>query len=304
MKIKKYRPGALSLKGEIIFNLILLLFSLACIFPFIFVIIISVTDELSLAKNGFSLVPEKFSLAAYKYIFGSSSALVSSFFVSVLITVVGTLLALMITTMYSYAIFRKDFKFRKFFTFMAVFTMLFGGGLVPFYIVMTQFLHLRNTIWALIIPSCLSAFHIIILRTFFSTTVPESLIDAAMIDGCGELRLFARIILPISLPGIATIGLFTALGYWNEWFNAMLFIDQKELMPLQYLLMTIQNKIDFLTQFSRQMNVNEQRSVIESLPRETAKMALVVISVLPISLAYPFFQRYFIQGLTIGAVKG
>lgn len=301
---KKARTDALSTGAEILFNGIIALFSLVCIIPFLFVIIISLTDETTLAENGFTFFPEKMSLYAYEYVFKSSDALVSSFSVSVFVTAAGTLIALVITSMYAYVLFRKDYKYKKFFTFIIAFTMLFGGGLVPFYITMTQFLHLRNSLWALIIPSCLSAFHVIVLRTFFTTTVPESLIDSAMMDGSGEFRTFLQIVLPISLPGIATIGLFTSLGYWNEWFNALLFIDKKNLMPLQYLLIEIQNKVDFLTQFSKQMNAGEISAVTSTLPRESMKMVLVVISVLPISCAYPLFQRYFIQGLTIGAVKG
>ncbi|MFU0800627.1 MAG: carbohydrate ABC transporter permease [Xylanivirga thermophila] len=301
---KEYRPNALGPVAEVIFNIILALFSLSCIIPFIFIVIISFTDEMALAEYGYSFFPKKTTMEAYKYIFKTGELLGRSYGVSVVITVVGTILTLIITSMYAYALYRKDYKFRGFFTFIAFFTMLFGGGLVPFYITMTQLLKLRDSIWALIMPMCLNAFHIIVLRTFFTTTIPDSLIDAAAIDGSGEFRTFLQIILPISLPGIATIGLFTTLAYWNDWFNAMLFIDNPNLIPVQYLLMKIENRMEFIIQNATKMTSSEASSALKSLPRESARMAMVVLVVLPIAAAYPFFQQFFIQGLTIGSVKG
>ena len=299
-----YRADRLSFLSEIICNSILAIFSIMCIIPFVFIIIISLTDEMTLAQNSYSFFPEKWSLEAYRYVFQTGEQLFTSYMVSIFITVIGTIIALIITSMYAYALFRKDYKFRRAFTFVAFFTMLFGGGLVPFYITMTQLLGLRDSIWALIIPLCLNAFNIIILRTFYTTTIPDALIDSAMIDGSGELRIFYQIILPISLPGIATIGLFTAIGYWNDWFNALLFIDSPRLTPLQHLLMKIENRMDFIIRNATKMSSAEASYAIRNMPRESAKMAMVVFVVLPIALAYPFFQRYFIQGLTIGAVKG
>ena len=174
--------------------------------------------------------------------------------------------------------------------------------MVASYLVVTRFLGLKNTIWALILPMCVSSFHIIILRTFFKTSVPDAIIESAKIDGASEWRLFLRIVLPISLPGIATIGLFLTLGYWNDWFNAMLYIDEPNLIPLQYLLIRLENSMEFLANNATSLGANAIEAT-KSMPKDTAKMAIVVISTLPIIFAYPFFQRYFVNGLTIGAVK-
>ncbi|WP_334072812.1 MULTISPECIES: carbohydrate ABC transporter permease [Paenibacillus] len=285
-----------------VFNAVIGLFSFSCVFPFLFVILISLTDEQTLALEGFSLWPSKFSTEAYRYIFQSGNELLASFGVTLLVTVVGTLLSLALVTTYAYAVSRRSFEFRGIFSFLAFFTMLFSGGMVPGYIVMTQYLHLQNTIGALILPLSLSAFSIIVMRTFFQTTVPEEIIESAKMDGAGELRTFAGIVLPVSLPGIATIGLFSSLGYWNDWFNALLYYNKPELTPpLQYMLMQIEKNMDFLTKNAQNLGGFDAAA---GLPTETVRMAMVVLATLPIVLAYPFFQRYFVQGLTVGSVKG
>ncbi|NGZ78024.1 carbohydrate ABC transporter permease [Saccharibacillus alkalitolerans] len=301
-KRKKRDYNAISPLWNVLFNIIVGLFAFSCIFPFLFVIMISLTDEQTLALEGFSLWPSRFSTAAYSYIFRAGSDLLVSFGVTLSVTVIGTLLTLTLVTTYAYALSRRSFEFRGFFSFLAFFTMLFSGGMVPGYIVMTQFLHLQNTIWALILPLSLSAFSIIVMRTFFQTTVPDEVIESAKIDGAGEFRAFFSIVLPISLPGIATIGLFSALGYWNDWFNALLYYNKPELTPpLQYLLMRIEKNMDFLTQNAQYLGNFDAAA---GLPTETVRMAMVVLATLPIVMAYPFFQRYFVQGLTVGSVKG
>lgn len=301
---RKYNPNALSLKSELSFHILLLLFSLSCIIPFIFVVIISFTDETSLLNNGYTFFPEKFSLTAYQYVFKNGGLLINSYLVSIFITVVGTVISLIVTSMYAYALFRKCYKFRGFFTGVAVFTMLFAGGLVPYYVTVTQLLHLQNSVWSLILPGVLSAFNIIIFRTFFTTTVHEALIDSAIIDGCGEFGTYVKIAMPLSLPGIATIGLFSAIGYWNEWFNALLFISDAQKIPIQYLLMKIQRSMDFLVRNNMHLSAADSSEALASIPHESARMVMVVLIVLPIACAYPFFQRYFVQGLTIGSIKG
>ncbi|NEW09111.1 carbohydrate ABC transporter permease [Paenibacillus sp. SYP-B3998] len=285
---------------NVIFSFLIGLFALSCVFPFLFVIIISFTDEHTLAVEGFSLVPKQWSADAYKFVFESGHQLLRSFGVTVTVTVIGTLLTLFCVSTYAYAIARKNFTYRRFFSFLAFFTMLFSGGLVPSYIIMTQFLHLQNTIWSLILPSILNAFYIIVMRTFFQTTVPDALIESAKIDGASEFGIYVKIVLPISLPGIATIGLFSTLGFWNDWFNALLYIDDPKLVPLQAMLMRIQNNMDFMVQNSKNLISYD---VMSSLPTETVRMAMVVLATLPIAMAYPFFQKYFVQGLTIGSVK-
>ncbi|OWR31444.1 sugar ABC transporter permease [Saccharibacillus sp. O23] len=301
-KRKKRDYNAISPLWNVLFNIIVGLFAFSCVFPFLFVIMISLTDEQTLALEGFSLWPSRFSTEAYRYIFQAGNDLLISFGVTLSVTVIGTLLTLALVTTYAYALSRRSFEFRGFFSFLAFFTMLFSGGMVPGYIVMTQFLHLQNTIWALILPLSLSAFSIIVMRTFFQTTVPDEVIESAKIDGAGEFRAFFSIVLPISLPGIATIGLFSALGYWNDWFNALLYYNKPELTPpLQYLLMRIEKNMDFLTQNAKYLGNFDAAA---ALPTETVRMAMVVLATLPIVMAYPFFQRYFVQGLTVGSVKG
>ena len=282
-------------------NLIAGIFSFMCVFPFLFVMIISFTDETSLAVNGYQIIPEKWSLEAYKYVFQTGDALLRSYGVTIFITVVGTIISLCVIALYAYAVSRKSFRYRNFFSFFAFFTMLFNGGLVPTYIVATQLLGLKDSIWALIWPLAVNAFYIMILRTFYSTSVPDAIIESGKIDGASEFKIFYKIVLPLSLPGLATIGLFSTLGYWNDWFNALLYIDNPNLVPLQSMLMRIETSMQFILQNSQNSSLN--MSALQSLPQDTSRMAMVVLATGPIILAYPFFQRYFIQGLTIGAVK-
>ncbi len=224
--------------------------------------------------------------------------ILQALFISTFVTVVGTLTNVFITTTYAYAISRSTFKYRKFFTIFALLSMLFNAGLVPGYIVVTQLLHLGDTIWALIVPMLLSPFNIMLMRSFFKKTIPEAILESARIDGASEARIFFQICLPLSLPGIATITLLTALGFWNDWFNALLYIKSDNLYPLQYLLMQIQNNMDYI---AKSVGMSGQLAV--ALPKETGRMAMVVVATVPIAILYPFFQRYFVKGLTIGGVK-
>ncbi|WP_283705838.1 carbohydrate ABC transporter permease [Clostridium perfringens] len=294
--------NAVSKKSNFLLNVLFAILAFLAIMPFVLVIAISLTNEQSLQLNGYRFIPEEWSLEAYKYIFSSGSQILTSYGVTITVTIVGTLIGLAIMSMYGYALSRKSFAYRKFFTKVIFVPMLFSGGMVASYLVVTRFLGLKNTIWALILPMCVSSFHIIILRTFFKTSVPDAIIESAKIDGASEWRLFLRIVLPISLPGIATIGLFLTLGYWNDWFNAMLYIDEPNLIPLQYLLIRLENSMEFLANNATSLGANAIEAT-KSMPKDTAKMAIVVISTLPIIFAYPFFQRYFVNGLTIGAVK-
>ncbi|WP_055106907.1 carbohydrate ABC transporter permease [Paenibacillus ihumii] len=291
----------LSKPWNFIFNLIAGIFSFVCVFPFLFVVIISFTDEGVLARDGYRLLPAKWSLEAYKYVFQTGDTLLRSYGVTIFVTVVGTIISLLFIAFYAYAISRKSFKYRNFFSFFAFFTMLFNGGLVPTYIVTTQLLGLKDTIWALILPLAVNAFYIMILRTFYSTSVPDAILESGKIDGAGEFRIFLKLVLPLSLPGLATIGLFSTLGYWNDWFNALLYIDNPNLVPLQSMLMRIETSMQFIMQNSQNSSLSLE--ALRSMPQDTSRMAMVVLATGPIIFAYPFFQRYFIQGLTIGAVK-
>lgn len=299
-RINKF--NAISKPTNVVLNILFIILAALCIVPFLFVVIISFTNEQSLQLNGYRFWPEEWSLDAYKYIFTSGNNILNAYGITIFVTITGTLLGLIIMTTYGYALSRKSFAYKKFFTKLIFIPMLFSGGIVASYLVVTRFLNLKNNLLALILPICVSSFHIIILRTFFKTTVPDAVIESAKIDGASEWVLFLKIVLPISLPAITTIALFLTLGFWNDWFNAMLYIDESNLMPLQYLLIKLETSIEFLINNSASLGITavEQAS---KLPRDTVKMAIVVISTLPIICAYPFFQKYFVSGLTVGAVK-
>lgn len=300
-KVENVRISTFSKGTNLFFNVVVALFALTCIFPFIFVIIISLTSENSLVVNGYALIPQEWSLDGYRYLAEIKDQLLQALFVTVFITVVGTLINVTFTSTYAYAISRPTFEYRKFFTIFALITMLFSPGMVPNYIVMTNLLQLKDTIWALILPMALSPFNIIVMRTFFKRQVPDAIIEAATIDGASEARTFLTIVLPLAVPGVATISLFAALGFWNDWFNALLYIQSDNLVPLQYLLMKIQANIEYMAKNASMSGALS--GGIASIPKEATRMAMVVISTLPIALSYPFFQKYFVSGLTIGGVK-
>lgn len=288
-------------KSNLFFNILLAVFAFSCLLPLIFIVIISLTSEKSLVTNGYQFFPKHWSFAGYEYLATMGGQLLNALGITVLVTVFGTLVNATFTSTYAYSISRSSFKYRKFFTIFCLITMLFTPGMVANYIVMTNLLQLKDTIWALILPLAVSPFNIIVMRTFFKRQVNESIIEAARIDGAGELRIFLKIVLPLAVPGIATISLFAALGYWNDWFNALLYIQDSHLVPLQYLLMKIQSNIEMLTQNASQ--AAQYAGGVASIPQEATRMAMVVISILPIAINYPFFQKYFAKGLTIGGVK-
>ena len=302
MKQKNHRLNSVSAGTEAVMNVVLALFSLCCIIPFIFVVIISFSSEESIRTIGYSFWPMAWSTDTYAYAFEKLPQIWRSFFNSVLITGIGTVLSTLICVLYSYALYRPDFKYRNFFNFFSFFVMLFGGGLVPTYIISKQVLGLSENYAALIVPLLVSPFNIIVMRTFFKSSVPLELIEAATIGG--EYSTLFRIVLPIAKPGIATIALLNALAYWNDWFQSLLYIRQnKVLQPLQALLMELQNNVEYLNRMIGQMGT---AAIMEAqrAPNQTLRMALVVMIVVPIACAYPFFQRYIVAGLTIGSVKG
>lgn len=298
------RLTSVSAGTEALLHVILGLFAVCCIIPFIFVIIISFSSEESIRNIGYSFIPQAWSLDTYRYAFEKLPQIWRSFYNSIFITVAGTVLSTAMCALYSYALYRPDFQFRNFFTFFSFFTMIFSGGLVPTYIITKQVLGLSESYAALIVPLLVSPFNIIVMRTFFKSSVPLDLIEAATVDGSGEYTTFFRIVLPIAKPGLATIALLNALAYWNDWFQSLLYIQQKKvLQPLQALLMELQNNVDYLNRMAGQMGT---AAITESMraPTQSLRMALVVLLVVPIACAYPFFQRYIVAGLTIGSVKG
>ena len=301
---KNHRLNSISVGTEAIFHVIIGLFSICCIIPFVFVIIISFSAESSIREIGYSFFPKAWSFATYSYAVQRLPQIWRSYFNSIFITVVGTFLSTLMCALYSYALFRPDFKYRGVFNFLSFFTMIFGGGLVPTYVICTQILGLRENYAALIVPLLVSPFNIIIMRTFFKSSVPLELVEAATIDGSGEYSTFFRVVLPIAKPGLATIALLNSLAYWNDWYLSLLYIRQnKILQPLQALLMELQNNVEYLNRMSASLGSSAIQEAMRA-PTQTLRMVLVVLIVVPIACAYPFFQRYIVAGLTIGSVKG
>lgn len=300
---KRTRFNSVSQTANIIFSILFIIFALACVIPVIFVAILSISSDESIMNVGYSFIPESLSTNAYQYIWRQKDSIGQAFLISIIVTVVGTGIGLTLNATMGYILSRRNYKLRGFLTYVIFIPMLFNGGLVASYLINTQFLHINNTLWALILPISVSSFYIIVLRTFFQTTVPDAIIESGKIDGASQLKIFVNIVLPISLPALATIGLFLTFAYWNDWFLSMLYIgsDHRDLYPLQFILYRIQKQIDFLTRNSLNMSAG---STVSNIPRESSRMAIVLIVILPIALSYPFFQKYFISGLTIGAVKG
>ncbi|HEY0827313.1 MAG TPA: carbohydrate ABC transporter permease [Bacilli bacterium] len=283
-------------------HLIFIMYIAVTLVPLLLVFMVSITDERTLTLKGYSLFPEKLSFTSYNYLFNDSFVILNAYGVTIAVTVIGTLVGLLLTALFAYPISRKDFPFRKWLTLYIFITLLFNGGLVPWYLVYTNLLGINNSLVSLIVPGLLlNAFNIIIMRTFFTTTSPPALIECAQIDGAGEFRIFFQIILRLSLPVMATIGLFYTLAYWNSWFNSLIFISDREKYTLQYLLNKILLDINFI--LNSPGNTSQSR-LLSLVPTETVRMAMAVIGTGPIILAYPFFQKYIIQGMTIGAVKG
>ena len=281
-------------------HVVLIVFSLMAVLPFILLISASLTEENAALKYGFGFIPKVFSLAAYKYISYQSKMIIRAYGITIFTTVIGTSVGLTMTSMLGYGL-SKDIPGRRILNFFVVFTMLFNGGLVPTYLVYTKYLHLGNTIWALIIPSLLmNAFHVMLVRNYFSTSIPESLIESAKLDGASEMMIFWAIVLPLSKPIMATIGLMLALSYWNNWTNGLYYLDDTSLYSIQNVLTAINNNIIAINSVSN-MGLAINKSEVPAL---TARMAIAVIGIVPMLCIYPFFQKYFVKGITIGAVKG
>ncbi|MDD2502831.1 MAG: carbohydrate ABC transporter permease [Clostridia bacterium] len=300
----KRKFNQISAGWNVSISAILILVSLLIVLPLILVVIISFTSADSIVMNGYSFFPSEYSLAAYKNLAKTGTQILNSYKVTIFYSFVGTFLSLFVMSMFAYVLAQKRFPLRRFLTVFTFITMLFSGGLVPSYILNVRYLHLDNTIWVLILPGLVNAFHIIILRTFIQTSIPDSLFEAAIIDGATDYSIYFRIVLPLSKAGLATIGLFGLVGRWNNWFTGMLYIDNPKLVPLQTLLQKIQRNIEFIKSNAEFADTQAGLELLRSMPTESTRMAITVIAVVPILFAYPFFQRYFIKGLTIGSVKG
>lgn len=263
---------------------------------------ISISSEDSIAQNGYRFIPEVFSLDAYKFLGREISMIIDALGVSVIVTAVGTALGVALTTLMGYVISRRSYKLNNFFTMLVFIPMVFNGGMISSYVVNTQFMHLKDTMWALILPLCVSSFNVVICKTFFRTNIPESVIESAQIDGATQFQIFGKIALPLSKPLLATIALFLTFGYWNDWFQSSLYITDSSLYSLQALLDHFERNMQAM--LSNPALGVSMTDYINSMPKEGARMAMAVIIIVPIACCYPFFQKYFISGLTVGAVKG
>ncbi|MCI6376685.1 MAG: carbohydrate ABC transporter permease [Clostridiales bacterium] len=297
MKMNRIRP-----RTNTWFNVLFIILAAAAIIPVVFVFMISISSEESIRLVGYSFVPQSFSGSAYQFLWNERATILQALFISVSVTVLGTLIGLALTTTMGYVLSRPAFKLKSFYTWVVFIPMIFNGGMVASYVVNANILGLKNTIWALILPLTVSSFNIIICKTFFRSTVPDSIIESAKIDGANQLRIFGTIVLPISKPVLATIGLFLTFGYWNDWFQSSLYITDSKLVSLQALLNNMMKSLDYIANNpSAGVSLQQYRN---QMPSESVRMAIAIVIVVPIACAYPFFQKYFISGLTIGAVKG
>ncbi|WP_217591738.1 carbohydrate ABC transporter permease [Cohnella sp. GbtcB17] len=276
---------------------ILTVFAVYCVTPFLSVISSSLTSEGSILRDGYSIIPRAFTLDAYKLIF-KDATIYRAYGVTVFVTIVGTALAMLVTCALAYPLSIRALKYRNGINFYVYFTMLFHGGLVANYLLISKYLGMRDSIWVLIIPALVSPWNMFLMRNFFKS-VDESLAESAKIDGANDLYIFFKIVLPISLPALATVGLFYAMGFWNKWFEAMLFISDEHKFPLQYLIMRIMNNAEFANQLSSQISLPNY-----VVPTLTTRLATTVVTIGPIIFIYPFLQKYFVKGLMVGAVKG
>lgn len=293
-KIKKSR-------GEIVFDIVVYtiaaLFCIYCLYPFAIILGSSFETESNFATYGFPIIPKDFTTKAYQMVLGDSQ-IFKAYGVTIFTTVVGTLFSMFLTITMAYPLSLKKLRFRNIFTFYVYFTMLFGGGLVPTYLLITKTLGMKNSIWVLIIPVAFGAWNMFLMRNFFNGIPPE-LAESAYVDGANDMQILWKIILPVSVPGIATISLFYALGYWNQWFNAMLYIDDPNLVPLQYLLMRMLRNVEAMREMARTTGVS-----MGEIPTNSLRMATTVVAIGPVVLLYPYAQKYFTSGLTVGAIKG
>lgn len=277
---------------------LLFLFAVICLIPFLIVVGSSFTSEASIIKYGYSIWPKEFSMNSYETIFKSPVTIFRAYGVTIIVTAVGTSLSVFLNTMTGYVLQRKDFEWRNKVSFYFFFTTLFSGGLMPWYILCVQYLHLKDSILAMIVPGIVSVWNILLVKGFMAG-LPFEITESAKMDGAGDFTIFLKLIWPLSKPVIATIGLFTALTYWNDWYNSMLFINNEKLYSLQYQLYKLVNDAQTLKKIAA-----ESGMVVDTVPIESTKMALTVVVTGPIILLYPLVQRYFVKGLTLGAVKG
>ncbi len=298
------RLNRISPVTNFLFNALFLVLALVCLLPIVFIFIISITDEQVIRTQGYQVfvTAETISADAYKYLWSQRATILNALWVSVEVTVLGTILGVTLTCLLGYVLSRTEHKLNNFLTIMVFIPMVFGGGLAASYVVNNQILGLGDSLWILILPLAVSSFNVTIARTFFRTTIPDSIIESARIDGASQWTIFFQIVLPISKPVLATIGLFLAFGYWNDWYQSLLYIKSDSLKSLQAMLNSMQKDLEYLTK--NPTAGLSQSDMIKAMPQESVRMAIAFVVAVPIACIYPFFQKYFISGLTVGAVKG
>ena len=296
---KKEKKGI----GQIILGFFLFLYTLFCGLPILLVFIAAFSDEKAITQNGFSFFPEKWSLAGINSVLRYGSQLLTSYGVTIFVTVFGTFLGLLVMSMFAYSISRKDFRLSKFLSIYLLIPMLFNGGQLSGYVIFTSYYHLKDSLWLLILPLCVTTMNVIILRTYIANSIPNELMEAAKIDGAGEYRTFFQITLPLLKPSLAAVGFMMATAYWNDWQNALLYITTDKKKPLQLLLINIQKSIEFLLN-NANVPASARAAMGGNIPQYSSTMATVLIVIGPIMIVYPFFQKYFVKGLTVGSVKG
>ena len=283
-------------------NVIMIILCVMCLFPFLMLIVSSFADEHQLIRDGYSIIPRSFSLSAYTYIFKNAATILRAYATTIGVTVVGTMLSITMTTLLAYPLSRRDLPHRNVWSFIVFFTMLFNGGLVPSYIMWTQFFHIKNTYAALVVPGLLmGAFYVFMMRTNLEQNIPEQVIEAARIDGAGEWKILLRVVLPMSKPIIATLMLLCGLAYWNDWTNGLYYLSKSKYFTVQVLLNAMLQNIQILMSSSSNIASNIDMS---AMPSTSIKMAIAVVGAIPVLIVYPFFQKYFVKGITIVAVKG
>lgn len=293
----------ISAKSNIMLNFGFIILSIICIAPFFLILGVSFTAEASIMEFGYNFIPKTFDLSSYEFLLKDADYILKSYGITIFVTVVGTILSVSVIALFAYPLSRKDFKYRKQFSFFVFFTMIFNGGLIPWYIVYSVVLGLKDNIFVYIVPYLMNAWYVILMRTFFNSSVPESVLESAKLDGAGELRIFFSIVLKLSLPGLATVALFSSINYWNDWWLALIFITDQKLFNLQYSMYTALTSAQYMAENASKMGANAS-AVFGKTPVETARMAMCIIAIGPILFIYPYFQKYFIKGLTVGAVKG
>ncbi len=304
IKKRRLNINTITPQTNFFFSCIMVIACICTLAPLLLVISISVSSASSIETNGYQFWPAEFSIQAYKYLLKVGNTMWRSYGNSIFYTVTGTIASLFVMSLFAYALSRKTLKYRSSLAFFNYFTALFGGGLVPSYLLITKYLNIDDTIWVFILPGLVSPFYVLMLRAFIQNSIPEALLESAKLDGANEYQTYFRIVLPLSKAGLATIGLFTVVNKWNDWFTGLLYVQNKKLQPIMTVLQNIQNNIEFLKAGSAASSTAEGMQMLKEMPTESTRMAITLIAILPLLIAYPFFQKYFVKGLTVGSVKG